>query len=177
MMKPCACPQADIDLFADEVLRDPYPIYQVLRDMGPVVFMKPTSVYALARYQDVREALSNWEVFTSARGVALTDTINEQIAGNTLGSDPPKHDRLRRILQRPLTAPALRALTAQLESEAEKLVERLVARHSFDAATDLAQFLPLSVVSNLVGLPEEGRERMLEWASAAFNTIGPLNAR
>lgn len=171
------CPGSDIDLFSDDVLRNRYPMYKRLRDAGSVVFMRSLNVYALPRYQDVREALSNWEVFSSARGVALTDSVNEMIIGNTLDSDPPKHDQLRRVLQRPLTAPALRALTEQIETEAEKLVESLVIKQSFDAVTDLAQYLPVSIVSNLVGLPEEGRERMLDWASAAFNSLGPANAR
>ena len=43
--------------------------------------------------------------------------------------------------------------------------------------TDFAQHLPLTVISKLVGIPEAGRERMLEWAAAAFDSIGPANAR
>ena len=57
------------------------------------------------------------------------------------------------------------------------MVEKLVAQGSFDAATDLANHLPVSVVSNLVGLPEKGRERMLVWAEEMFNCFGPMNDR
>jgi cytochrome P450 len=53
----------------------------------------------------------------------------------------------------------------------------LAARGSFDGIADFARHLPVSVVSHLVGLPEEGRERMLEWASAMFDALGPWNAR
>jgi cytochrome P450 len=45
------------------------------------------------------------------------------------------------------------------------------------AATDLAQHLPVTIVSELVGLPEDGGERMLEWAPANFDCFGPINDR
>ncbi len=53
----------------------------------------------------------------------------------------------------------------------------LVAQGTFDAVTDLANHLPVTVVSNLVGLPEKGRERMLVWADELFNCFGPINDR
>jgi cytochrome P450 len=81
------------------------------------------------------------------------------------------------VVIRPLRPMALRKLTDEITSEADELAERLAARGSFDAVTDLAHHLPLTVVSNLVGLPADGRERMLEWASALFNCIGPRNQR
>ena len=169
--------ESDIDLFSDATLFDPYPAYRRLRDLSAAVWVRPQQMYALSRFEDVREALRNWQVFSSARGVAMNEEINSHIAGNTLGSDPPLHDRFRRILARPLMPAAMPAVTAMLESKAAEQVESLVTRGQFDAVADLARFLPLTVVSHLVGLPEEGRGRMLEWARAAFDSLGPDNAR
>jgi cytochrome P450 len=170
-------PESDIDLFCDDVLRDPYAAYQELRDLGPAVWMRRLQMFALSRFADVREALRNWEAFSSARGAAMNAEINEAIAGNTLGSDPPKHERLRAVLVRPLVPAAMREVNALIEGEAEKIVEQLVGRPSFDAAVALAQHLPLTVVSHLVGLPEGDRGRMIEWGNAAFDSLGPANAR
>lgn len=103
--------------------------------------------------------------------------INAAIAGTTLGSDPPKHQRLRNVLVRPLLPAAMREVNALIEDEAEKIVDQLAGQPVFDAATALAQHLPLTVVSHLVGLPEEDRERMIEWGNAAFDALGPGNAR
>jgi cytochrome P450 len=169
--------EADIDLFADAALLDPYPLYKELRDMGAAVWLKPLEMYALSRFEDVREALRNWQAFSSARGVAMNEPVNEKIAGNTLGSDPPLHDKFRRVLVKPLLPAAMPEVTALIEREAERVVERLCGIGRFDAATELAHHLPMTVVSHLVGLPEAGRERMLEWGNAAFDTLGPGNAR
>jgi cytochrome P450 len=170
-------PESDIDLFSDDALNDPYPLYRELRELAAAVWLRPLGMFALSRFDDVRNALKNWEVFSSAHGAAMNEPINQAIAGNTLGSDPPLHDKLRGVLVRPLSPAAMRYVTTLIESEAEALVERLVARRTFNAATDLAQYLPLTIVSHLVGLPEGGRERMLEWGNAAFNSLGPANPR
>ena len=177
MMATTGRPESDLDLFADAALFDPYPNYRQLRDLGPAVWLRPLGMFALPRFAGVREALRNWEVFSSARGAAMNEATNQGISGNTLGSDPPLHDQLRSVLVRPLSPPAMHAITGMIEAEAEALAERLVARKTFDAATDLAQHLPVTVISHLVGLPEAGRERMLEWGTAAFDTLGPENER
>lgn len=172
-----AVPHSDIDLYADAALIDPYPLYRQLRDAGGAVWLDRYDMVVLSRYDDVREALKNWEVYSSAAGVTMNQPMNDALAGNTLCSDAPKHDVLRGVIQKPLMPVAVRALTEQIDAEADRLVERLVAKKNFDAAAELAHHLPVSIVSNLVGLPESGRERMLDWAAANFNCFGPLNER
>jgi cytochrome P450 len=172
-----ARPETDIDLFSDEALADPYPLWRRLRDLGPVVWLRRHDVWAVPRYEDVRRALRDWELFSSARGVTLSDEMNDKLEGITLHTDPPEHRVLREVLRRPLTPMAVRDLEPRLEAEAAALVDRLVARGSFDAVADLARHLPLTVVAELVGLPEDGRERMLDWAFANFQCFGPLNDR
>jgi cytochrome P450 len=171
------CPTTDIDLWTDAALDDPYPLWRRMRDTGPVVRLERYGFYALPRYAEMHTALGNWRVFSSARGVMLNDAINEAQAGATLHTDPPVHEQQRAIVGRPLAPKELKELEEPFRLEAEALVERLVERGSFDAAADLAPHLPLTIVSKQVGLPEEGRERMLYWAAAAFDAAGPLNDR
>jgi cytochrome P450 len=170
-------PESSIDLFAEEALLDPFSRYKELRDLGPVVWFPQYEMFVLSRYQHVREAMRNWQVFSSAEGVMMNQPMNETLKGIVLCSDDPEHAALRRVVAKPLTPQAIQVLSDQIKSEAEALVDRLVVRKSFDAATELAQHLPISIVSNLVGLPDEGRERMLEWAAANFQCFGPLNDR
>jgi cytochrome P450 len=172
-----ARPESDVDLYSPENLENPYPLYGRLREAGGAVWLSRHKMFVLSRYDDVRAALGNAEVFSSAHGVAMNPTMNELLQGGLLCSDKPKHDVLRRIIEKPVTPKALADLRAKVMSEAEALVERLVARKHFDAVTDLAQYLPVTIVSELVGLPEEGRERMLDWAPANFDCLGPMNAR
>ena len=170
-------PTSAIDLYADEALLHPYPHYRALRDAGPVVWLSGQGMFVMARDREVREALRNDAVYSSAQGVMMNQPMNDALRGITLCTDGAAHDVMRRVLARPLGANELRALKQRIDAEADTLVERLVAQRHFDAATELAQHLPVSIVSNLVGLPEAGREHMLEWAAANFNCFGPLNRR
>jgi cytochrome P450 len=84
---------------------------------------------------------------------------------------------MRGVIRAPLSAPALKEVAPQIEAEAERLVEQLVEQKTFDAMADCARHLPVTIVSRLVGLPEEGRANMLRWAAATFDALGVMNAR
>lgn len=170
-------PTSDLDLYSDDVLADPYEHYRRLRDAGLVVWLERHNAWVVARYDAVRTVLRNWATFSSASGVALNDTLNTAMSGNTLGSDPPLHDLLRNVVGSSMTSQALRPTKEMIESRAEALVERLVTQRTFDAVEDLAQVLPQSIVPDFIGLPQEGREHLLDWAEATFNAMGPMNER
>jgi len=166
-------PDVDIDIYSVEALADPYENYRIFRDTAPIVRLPKYDLYLMARFADVQGALKNNELFCSSSGVAMNDLMNKAIAGSTLFTDAPYHTELRSIVSRPLMPARLGELRQRLNELAENLVEQLVAKGDFDAATELAPYLPVTVVSELVGLPEEGRERMLTWAGAVFNSFGP----
>ena len=170
-------PTSDLDLYSDDVLAEPYEHYRRLREAGPAVWLERHNAWAIVHYDAVRAVLRDWKTFSSASGVALNDTLNNAMKGNTLNSDPPLHDLLRNVVASRMTAQALRPTREMIEQQADALVERLVAQHSFDAVKDLAQALPLSIVPDFIGLPQEGREHMLDWAEATFNAMGPMNER
>jgi cytochrome P450 len=119
----------------------------------------------------------DWETFSSARSVFVDPQMNAQLEGITLCSDPPEHTMLRSVLAKPLRPERMRDIAPRIEAAAADIVTRLVAKGRFDAATELAQHLPMTVVSELVGLGESRRGRMLEWAAAMWDVQGPANER
>ncbi|EZP74528.1 Cytochrome P450 [Sphingomonas paucimobilis] len=160
----------DIDLYSHELIADPYPAYKAIRDAGPVCRL-PGGILAMGRHADLKQALSDWSLFSSQSGVALNETMNDALSGTVLASDPPLHTGLRQVVGRPLTPGRLAALRQQVTDTAEALVDDLASRGEFCAATDLAQHLPLTIVSELVGMPDDGGRRMLDWAAAVFNSM------
>ncbi|WP_280436968.1 cytochrome P450 [Nocardia carnea] len=176
-MSTSMTPSIDIDIYSDELTLRPYEAYRRIRDAGPAVYLTPHDTWVVARYDNVREVLKDTETFSSAAGVSLTAPVNEITKGTTLASDAPEHDTLRSIVASSLTPRALAGRKQGIVDQAERLVDDLVVRGEFDAVTELAQVLPLSVVPDFVGLPQEGRAQLLDWASAVFNAIGPPNER
>lgn len=169
-------PASDIDLFTRDALLNPYPLYEDLRARGPAVWLTALGVFAIARDAEVRTVGRDADAFSSAHGVMLNDIVNNALGGKAvICSDAPRHTDMRRIIRRPLAPKAVGDLAAVLGEEARALVARLVEAREFDAVTDLAQHLPLTIVSKLVGVPESGRRQMLEWAAATFEASGPDN--
>ncbi|WP_199796543.1 cytochrome P450 [Pseudonocardia dioxanivorans] len=170
-------PDSDIDLFTDEALTDPYPLFTALRGVGPVVRLPKYAFAVLTRYEDVRRALEDWETFSSASGVGLNPAINSAMSGTIINSDPPHHTSLRTVLSARLAPRALAQMKSSIVEKAERFVDELVDRRAFDAVTDLARTFPMAVVLDLLGFPEDGRDQLLRWGSATFDAMGPDNAR
>ncbi|WP_037683398.1 cytochrome P450 [Streptomyces cellulosae] len=170
-------PTSDVDLFSDEVLRDPYPALRQLREAGPAVRLTTYDAWVVPRYDSVRAALADHERFSSAQGVGYEDQFNAPMKGSVLASDPPDHTRLRAVLSDKLAPKALAKLRTRIADLADDLVAGAVAKGDFDAVADLAAVFPVTVVADLIGLTEEARGPLLSFADAAFNTFGPFNAR
>jgi len=172
-------PSLDIDPFCQAFFNDPFPAHAALRDAGPVVYLPRYDLFAIARYASVQAALTNWRDFSSARGVGLADFAREKrwrLPSLLLETDPPLHDRTRKLMDRVLSPAAIRALRADFTAAAEALVDALLERGSFDAVRDLAEAYPLTVFPDAVGMPRENRRFLLPYGNMVFNSFGPRNA-
>ncbi len=173
-------PHYDVAFYDDDFITDPFEHYAAMRRLGPVVYLPQLGNFAVTRYDEVREALRRFEVFSSASGVAADDAGCAFMSGafvNTLNSDPPTHDMMRGAVAAPLLPGALDAIRPRIRQAARDLVDALLARGEFDGMADLARHLPMTIVTELVGLPEQGRGNMLQWAAAAFDVLGIQNER
>jgi len=167
---------SDIDLWADDVLVDPYPTFSALRELGTVVHLTHSDVYAITRYDAIRDVLADWETFSST-SIGFNPAVNEALAGTSLRSDPPEHTQLRAVLSQNLTPRALRGLSGRIEERADALVRRLAAQGSFDGIDELARAYPLDIIAELIGFPEDIKANMSRWGAAANEVLGPMNAR
>ena len=174
---PTTAPTYGEDIYTDEALLEPYGHYRALRELGPAVWLEKHGAYAVARYDEARAVLMDSDTFRSANGIALNEPANTNILGCTLASDGDLHAHLRKVVAHRLTPRALRPMRETVAEKAEELVAGLVEKGSFDAVTDLAEALPLSIVPDFIGWPQEGREHLLRWAGANFDSFGPMNAR
>lgn len=168
---------SDVDLFSDEALHHPYAHFKTLRDLGPAAYLTAHELWFLCRYDQVRQALLDWETFSSAKGVGLNGIINEAWADTVVAADPPVHTQRRRVYSEQLSPRHIKPVTDTIDRRADEIVDRLVSQGTFDAVTDFAHDLPVHVVMDLIGWPMEGRDQLLSWASGSFDAAGPQNAR
>jgi len=171
-------PGSTVDPFSHGFLSDPYPHHEALREAGPVVWLDKYGVWAMARHEQVREALTDWETYCSSAGVGLSDFRKEppwRPPSIILEADPPLHTRTRTVLTRILWPNAIKMLRETFEREAERLIAKLVERREFDGIADLAEAYPLKVFPDAVGISADGRENLLRYGSMVFNSFGPRN--
>jgi cytochrome P450 len=168
---------SSIDLFADDVVIDPYPFYRTLRDQAAVVHLPVNNVYALTRYDTIRAALGDPATFSSVRAIGFNPGVNDALQGTSLASDPPAHTKLRAALVANLTPIKLRTIEEQIGGKAEALVARLAAGGGFEAIDELARAFPLEVVANLIGFTGRAKDNMVRWGQAAQEVLGPMNQR
>ena len=161
------------DLFAPAALRAPFEHYRALRDLGPVVRLADPTLYVLARFNDVRDALRAPDVLVSGQGVGFSPQFNSPGGPNLIQSDGDRHARMKKEVVRPLGIGELRKHRSFLKELIGRRIASLVDAGPFDAMSSIASVLPTEAISALVGLPEEGRASMLDWAAAAFNALGP----
>ena len=162
-----------------EVTRNPYPTYAALRREAPVC-RTALGFSAVSRYEDVREVLRHPELFSSS---PMGDAIEgvkalspEQLGrGETLlGSDPPRHTRLRKIVNRAFTPRRMAALQARVRELAGRLVAELPGAGECDLVAGLATPLPVTIIAEILGIDPARHEDFKRWSDEFLEAMaGP----
>lgn len=168
-------PVYEEDIYSEPAIRDPYPHYAALRALGPVVWLEKQRLYALARYAEVKQVLAEDEIYRSRNGVGLNPVSRQIGKGSTLLSDGSVHETRRQLLAHRLTPRRLRPMHEQVDTLAEQTVLAALTRPEVDGVDDIALKLPLTVVPDLVGWPHRHRDKLVRWAGAIFDILGPFN--
>lgn len=161
------------DIFDDAALRNPFDHYRAMRDLGPVVQLGDSRLLAMGRFADVQQALRSPEILVSGEGTGLNDLENSMIP-TLISSDGEFHRKVRSHISRPLMPAALKAHRENFKALVTLRVRECIGAGWFDGVELLARYLPLTVISDLVGLPEPARSKMLGWATAGFEIHQPL---
>ena len=154
-----------MEMFTDEMRRNPYPLYDELRNNMPVFQVPGTQMWMLFDYESVKRALTDHEAFSSV--------VRTPAGGKTpdwlVFSDPPRHTKLRGLIMRAFTPRSI----ASLEPRVRELSRELLAPHlgsgELDLVADYSAPLPVIVMAELLGIPAEDRPRFLRWGEVIMN--------
>lgn len=135
--------------------RRPVPFYE-----EPVVlsgFERGPGYYVLTRHADIFEASRRSDVFRSGQGAtSITDMPEEfrEFFGSMIELDDPRHTRLRKIVSRGFTPRMLKRIQDQIDRAAAGIVDDIARQGSCDFVTDVAARLPLTIICDMMGIPE-----------------------
>ena len=139
------------DPFSPVIDADPFPFYRRLREEAPCFWSPEAGMWILSRYSDIINALNDWQTYSSASGNMMTELPNR--AGATLGTtDPPRHDRLRALVQYAFTKRGLEGLGDPMRAIARQAAAEVEAGKTLDFKDFSARFTIRTLMAAL-GLP------------------------
>ena len=160
---------AHYDPFDYDMHADPFPTYERMRDDAPVHFIEERGLWAIFRYEDVRAALRDWRTFSNAKGTFLPEE-REGISqffppeGKFLDMDPPRHARLRRLIEDRFAAKNVKFLEPQIRKITLELIDAFANRGTVDVAREFAGPLPVRVISDLLGIARADQADVHRWS-------------
>ena len=155
------------NIWDPEFRANPYAHYAPLLAGPPQLLTVGPMTFALvARYADVTAGLRDHEHLSSVGPPPPPQAYQGRFAGarNMLGSDPPQHSRLRRLVSRDFTPRRIRELEPRIREIAKELLDKVETRGTFDVMADLANVLPVTVIAEMLGVPPELNATFKRWS-------------
>jgi cytochrome P450 len=155
-------------LFGPEMHENPYPVYHELRERDPVHWDEALHVWVLTRYEDVSWALTELssDRVTQARH-RLQDggllPLFDVLAKLMLQRDEPDHTRIRSLVQKAFLRTSVERWADSIARRVRSLLQAGQRIGQMDFMWDFAVPLPVLVISEIVGIPEDDRERVKQW--------------
>ncbi|HET9894526.1 MAG TPA: cytochrome P450 [Streptosporangiaceae bacterium] len=159
--------------FGDNAVTDPHPVYGTFREAGPVHYTEVVDgckVWVVTRFEDVQAVLDDPARLSSNPRFGPQEWLDQFgllrdengkfiVAENMLYADPPLHTRLRKLVSKAFTPRRIQQLAPYITSLCEQVLDDLAAKGRAELIYDYAYLIPLTVISELLGMPEADRER------------------
>lgn len=161
---------------------DPYPQYRRLREHAPML-RGPLGYWVLSRYADIAQVLKDPRFGVGIDEASLMLAMTQDGPGIAtmvelsrwmLFRDPPDHTRLRKLVSKAFTPRALEAVRPRVVEIVNGLIDAFAGRAEVDLIAELALPLPVTVISELLGLPIEDQAQAREWAEAIAQALDPI---
>ena len=155
-----------LDPYDYDFHEDPYPYYKRLRDEAPLYHNAEQGFWALSRHSDVREGFRNSTTLSNKFGVSLDPVSRGPHASKTmsfLAMDDPDHLRLRTLVSKGFTPRRIRELESSVTALAVQHLDVMLQKAGSGTVDYVAEFagkLPMDVISELMGVPVEDRDRI-----------------
>jgi cytochrome P450 len=164
-------------------IANPYPAFRKLRETTPV-WRSPFGRTFLTRYEDASLLLRDRRLgkdYTEPEALirrfgptALQEPAVVELSHMMLMRDPPDHTRLRGLVAKVFTARKIEDMRPGIQAIADRLLDRVAGRGEMDAIRDLAFPLPVLVICELLGIPEEDRARFVNATASGAALLNPV---
>ncbi|HDX9628748.1 TPA: cytochrome P450 [Bacillus cereus] len=151
-----------------EELWNPYEWYQFMRDNHPVHYDEEQDVWNVFLYDDVNRVLSDYRLFSSRRERRQFAIPPLETRININSTDPPEHRNVRSIVSKAFTPRSIEQWKPRIQSIANELVQHIGKYSEVNIVEEFAAPLPVTVISDLLGVPTTDRKKIKEWSDILF---------
>ncbi len=157
----------------------PHDWFALLRREAPVFWQdepKGRGFWSLTRYDDVHSASKDYVTFSSeVGGTSLMDLTPEQVESrkSMLDSDPPRHTRLRNIVNKGFTPRAVNAYEDKIRGLFREILGEAFSREELDFTEDVAVELPMRILCEILGTPFEDRRYLVDLGNRMLGNTDP----
>ncbi|MCZ7536461.1 MAG: cytochrome P450 [Acidimicrobiia bacterium] len=155
----------------------PHDVFARLRDEEPVFRHEarhvPLTFWGVTKYDDVVAVSRDADTFSSAADGVLLESSQGGAELMMLNQDAPHHTRLRSIVNRGFTPKQVKSMEDGVRAAARRIIDSIAVRGECDFVTDVAAELPLIVIADLLGVPQEDRHRVFEWTNRMIGREDP----
>lgn len=148
--------------YSMEFANDPYPTYKWLRDEAPVFHHEALNFWAVSRYADVVQAHFDPATYSSAGGVTIEPMMD---MGFLIMKDPPNHSQHKMLVTRVFTPKRMMEMEGFIRKECVRLLEKAAEKDEFDFVNNFSVDFPLTVISEMIGIPLELRHYIHHFAN------------
>ncbi len=174
----------DLDLYNPATFADgfPYEPFRRLRDDNPVFHLPhpqvPSGFWHLTRHADVNRVSRDSATFSNQpnpfmpqhdQGGTLDDGSSSLLL---ISLDAPDHTKMRKLVNKGFTPKRVADLAGRIQTTVDRLIDDVAGQGSCDMVSDIAVELPLQVIADLVGVPEEDRHQVFHWTEVTFGFDG-----
>jgi cytochrome P450 len=160
------------DPYRPDFWMNPYPVFRRLREEAPLYRNEQHDFYAISRFSDVQQGLTDKDTFSSARGDVLEyiKATMDIPSGMFIWEDPPLHTVHRGVLTRVFTPRRMNDLEQKIRAYCVRCLDPLVGAGRFDFISDFGAEMPMRVIGMLLGIPEEDQEAIRNKADVSLRT-------
>jgi cytochrome P450 len=163
------------EIRSERFLASPYPTYGKIRDIAPVAWAQLSDEWGqwwITGYDAAAEALRDAR-FSKDYTSRISAEEQGPLDRSMLFQDPPAHTRLRALVNRSFTPATVERMAPRIQALTDRLIDRVVARGGGDFMADFALPLPITVIADLLGVPEEDRDGFHEWSARLIGASDP----
>ncbi|MGW1916283.1 cytochrome P450 family protein [Streptomyces sp. NPDC002076] len=170
----------DLGEYGDELRRNPHAVYARLRERGPVHRVRPPGSdksyesWLVVGYEEARAALADPRLAKDGSRIGVTFLDEDLIGRHLLATDPPQHTRLRGLVARAFTMRRVERLRPRVQQITDDLLDEMLPAGRADLIGCLAYPLPITVICELLGVPELDRD---EFRKLSTEVVAPTSAQ